>query len=153
MSHGSMPPKATGRRRGSRARDGLTTAEREQPFTTDPHLLELEREAAEQSPAQLSLFAAQEPIEAPGCISACRWCLAEFVATNPRRAFCGKSCQLRWNSRARYAPDDVDGYGARLRERRTCAACGAEFNPPPARQGAHPRTHCTTCRPSVERRR
>jgi integrase/recombinase XerD len=57
MSHGSMPPKVPGRRKGGHARDGLTIAEREQPFTTDPSLLELEREEGEQAPSQLTLFA------------------------------------------------------------------------------------------------
>jgi integrase/recombinase XerD len=57
MSQGSKLPKVPGRRRGGHARDGLTLAEREQPFTTDPHLLELERASAELEPSQLTLFA------------------------------------------------------------------------------------------------
>lgn len=55
MANGSTSPKATVRRRD--ARDGLTNAEREQPFTTDPHLLELEHAATELAPSQLALFA------------------------------------------------------------------------------------------------
>jgi integrase/recombinase XerD len=57
MSHGSTPPKVPSRRRHAQARDGLTTAERELPFTTDPALLDLEREAGDQAPSQLTLFA------------------------------------------------------------------------------------------------
>lgn len=56
MTQRSTPAKSPGQRRG-KAQDGLTIAEREQPFTDDPRLLELEREAAAQSPAQLALFA------------------------------------------------------------------------------------------------
>ena len=62
MSQGSTSPKATKaprvpNRGAAQARDGLTTVEREQPFTTNPHLLELEREAAALAPSQLTLFA------------------------------------------------------------------------------------------------
>jgi integrase/recombinase XerD len=57
MARRSTPTSGTDSRRDDRARDGLTIAEREQLFTTDPTLLELEREAAERMPDQLSLFA------------------------------------------------------------------------------------------------
>ena len=57
MSRGSTAPKIAGPRRGGQARDGLTIAEREEPFTTNPSLLDLEREAADDAPSQLSLFA------------------------------------------------------------------------------------------------
>src|SRR5687767_8093799 len=41
----------------TRARDGLTPAERDRPFADDPALLELEARAAAAAPSQLPLFA------------------------------------------------------------------------------------------------
>jgi integrase/recombinase XerD len=46
-----LPPRPTA------ARDGLTTEQRQTPYTDDPALLSLEQEAAESVPDQLSLFA------------------------------------------------------------------------------------------------
>lgn len=43
-------------RRRPLARDGLTTAEREKPYSDDPHLLALEAAAAAAVPSQLALF-------------------------------------------------------------------------------------------------
>ncbi|MBA2521222.1 MAG: tyrosine-type recombinase/integrase [Chloroflexia bacterium] len=57
MASRLTPEHATAARPGTRGRDGVTTAEREQPFTTDPRLLALEREAAAAGPDQLPLFA------------------------------------------------------------------------------------------------
>jgi len=45
------------KRRAPRRLDGVTTAEREQPFTDDPQLLARERAAADAVPDQLALFA------------------------------------------------------------------------------------------------
>ncbi len=51
----SSPPQSPPRAR--HRLDGLTTAEREQPFTTDPQLLAREQAAADARPDQLELFA------------------------------------------------------------------------------------------------
>jgi integrase/recombinase XerD len=52
LSEAAVPPKA--RRRHA---DAVTTAERETPYTDDPELLEMERQAAADAPDQLPLFA------------------------------------------------------------------------------------------------
>lgn len=81
----------------------------------------------------------------------CRWCLADIVDPSPRREFCSTSCRKRHWSRARYG--DADGYGAVLAAAHECAGCGVLFEPPPARQGAHRRRYCLTCRPIAARDR
>ena len=99
---------------------------------------------------QPSLFVEQPAVEAPA--RRCRWCLGPLASSSPRSMFCSDPCKARHWSRAKYAPNDADGYGARLAAARPCEACGAVFTAPPM-QGAHPRRFCTSCRPQSRDRR
>jgi hypothetical protein len=77
---------------------------------------------------------------------ACRWCLAPIAAdANPRAVFCSTAHAQRHVSRRRYAPDDADGYGARLAADQTCQACGVVIPATAVVQGRKPRTICDGC--------
>lgn len=72
----------------------------------------------------------------------CRWCLSEFLATNPRREFCDADCRKRHHSRAQYGP--ADGYGAALAQP-SCIRCGSGLDPA-AVQGRTPIRLCEPCK-------
>lgn len=75
----------------------------------------------------------------------CRWCLSEFVATNPRREFCDADCRKRHYSRSQYAA--ADGYGAVL-ARPQCIRCGDLLDPAVV-QGRNPVRLCGSCKAPV----